>query len=319
MIAITGAGGFIGRHVVRALAGGRCQVRALGRDVGKTKAALAGVEGVEVVEGDVTDVESLSAAFRGCEQVIHLVGIILARHGASFEKIHIKGTANVIEAARHNRIERMILVSGMGAGPKARSRYGRSKWQAEEALRSSGLDYAIVRPSVVFGPDDHFVSDFVRLLGWAPLLVMPGGGRTLLQPVWVEDLAAIIVQLAGRERLGGIEVAVGGAQALSLKKAVRAIMAAVGRRRPLLGLPFWLARWVAFLCEAIMRRPPLTRDQVLMLQEGRFTCDVAPLIEQFGVDLMSFEKGLEILFHKEKNQSGGPPAAAGVGRNLQSR
>lgn len=298
MIIVTGAGGFIGRHVVRALAGRGRQVRAMVRRGKKSEDQFAGLEGIEVVEGDVTDVESLAAAMRGGAQVIHLVGIIQQSAGASFEKIHFKGTANVIEAARQCKIERVIFMSGLGAGAKARSRYGRSKWQAEEALRASGLDFAILRPSMVFGPDDHFVTKFAELARWAPMIALPGGGHTRLQPVWVDDLAEITAQVAARDKLGGEVIKIGGAQEITLKGAVRAIMKAVGRRRPLVSLPVWVMKPAAYACEKLFKRPPITRDQLAMLLDGGYTCEVPPLIEQFGVDLMSFDKGLEKIFDK---------------------
>lgn len=307
MIVVTGAGGFIGRHVVRALAERGRQVRAMvyrrkkSPGLAATTAAglFDGLPGVEVVEANVTDVESLPMVMRGATQVIHLVGIILPAHGASFEKIHFKGTANVIEAARQAKVERIIFMSGLGAGAKARSRYGRSKWQAEEALRSSGMDFAIVRPSMVFGPGDHFVTRFLDLTKRAPLIALPGGGHTRMQPVWAADLAAIVAQLAERESLGGAMVQVGGSQELTLKQAIRAILAAAGRKRPLVSLPYWLMNGIAYACEKTLRHPPVTRDQVAMLRQDSYTCDITPLVEEFGIDLLSFEKGLEIMFEKK--------------------
>jgi uncharacterized protein YbjT (DUF2867 family) len=285
MILVTGAGGFLGRHVVRALVEQGRKVRCFVHR--PEQAELFNGMSVDVADGDVTNVDTLSEAMRGCSTIIHLVGIIVQHHNSTFEKIHFKGTAVVIEAARRNKINRVIFVSGMGASADVPSRYLRSKWQAEEALRSSNLDFIILRPSIIFGPDDSFVKDFERDIRRAPFIPMPGGGKTKIQPVWVDDVAAIIAECAGREELGRRDFDVGGAQELSMKEAVSAIMKASGLRRPLISIPYWMAVLPAFFLELIMTSPPLTREKLLMLRHDAFTCDVTPIIKEFKVDLIS--------------------------------
>ena len=149
--------------------------------------------------------------------------------------------------------------------------------------------------------------DFPRLLAFVEaqlhkvprlrqkLVWVPGVG----QPVWVDDLAEITAQVAARDNLGGEVIKIGGAQEITLKGAVRAIMKAAGRRRPLISLPVWVMKPAAYACEKLFKRPPITRDQLAMLLDGGYTCEVPPLIEQFGVDLKSFDKGLEKLFEKK--------------------
>lgn len=262
MILVTGAGGFVGRHVVRELvrAGGR--VRALVRGT-RRAASLAGLD-CELATGDVTDATSIAGAVDGCDGVVHLVAII---HGSatSFDRVIAGGARNVVEAARAAGVRRLVHLSALGVGEATKDTvpYYRAKWAAEGAVRESGIPHAILRPSFVFGPDGGALPRFLRIARLAPVTPIPGAGIQRLQPIWVDDLARA-VRLA-LDRNGEVEL--GGPDVLDWNELWRRIKRTLGTRRPTLHVPLWALRPQALAFE-LLPNPPLTRDQLTMLTLG---------------------------------------------------
>jgi len=278
-VLVTGGSGFVGREITRQLIAVGHSVRVLAR--GKKPA----VNGVETVTGSVLLPDSLSTACSGCDAVIHLVGIISEVGGQTFERVHAEGTRHLLAAAARAGICRHVQMSALGTRPEAASRYHRSKWDAEQAVRASGLDWTILRPSLIYGPGDGFVNLFVGLSRWSPVLPVIGQGTSLVQPVAVEDVARCFVGALGEPHSIGQTLDVCGPNRLSFNAVLDEILAATGRRRAKLHLPLPLARlqarFLEFLCPRLLgQAPPLNREQIVMLGEDNVG-DPRPAAELF--------------------------------------
>jgi NADH dehydrogenase len=263
LILVTGANGFVGSHVVRALVEGGERVRAMVRDVRGAK-ALEGVD-CELVHGDVTDPDSLAGAVAGCESLVHLVAIIAGRPD-DFDRVIAQGTRNLVTAAEQGGARRFVYVSALGAhDPEAPDvPYYRAKRAAEVAIAGSRLEHVVLRPTFVFGPDGGALPRFIRIAKLAPVTPVVGDGAQRIQPVWVDDAVAA-VRLALRTAERGLVVELGGPDVVDWDELWRRIKDALGTRRPALHLPVWLMRAQAVFLERLPS-PPVTRDQLTMLQ-----------------------------------------------------
>lgn len=261
MILVTGANGFVGRHVVRHLAEDGPPVRAMVRDA-RGAAALEGVP-CELVRGDVTDPASLRAAARGVRTIVHLVAIIEGSP-ATFERVMAAGTGNLVEAARESGVRRIVLMSALGTGPGATVPYFRAKWAAEQTVAGCGIEGVILRPSFIFGADGGALPRFVRIARLSPVTPVIGPGTQRLQPIWIDDVVRAVRLVVEGERANG-PIELGGPETVTWNEMWRRLKAALGTRRPALNVPFWLARGPAALLERLPS-PPLTRDQLRMLE-----------------------------------------------------
>ena len=264
MILITGASGFIGRHVVETLAGNGGRVRALVRSA-RGAAVLDGVD-CELARGDVTDPASLAAATVGVDTVVHLVAIIAGKR-ADFERVIVEGTANVIGAARAAGVRRLVYMSALGTSAQTKDAvpYYQAKWACEQAVQTSGFSHAILRPSFVFGRDGGALPRFLRIARLAPVTPVVAPGTQRLQPIWVDDLARAVELAAGRE--DDLLVELGGPDVVDWNELWRAIKDTLGTRRPSLRIPAALIRPAALVLEQLPD-PPVTRDQLTMLRLG---------------------------------------------------
>lgn len=289
-VLVTGGSGFVGREVIRQLVSAGHVVRVLARGV------KPAVERVEFVKGSVLDPASLGAACAGCETVIHLVGIISEVGEQTYERVHTEGTRHLLAAAKGAGVARFVHMSALGTRPNAVSRYHRSKWLAEEAVRASGLAGTVFRPSLIYGPGDGFVNLFARMSRWSPILPVIGHGLGLLQPVPVAEVARCFVGALMEPRSVGRTFDICGPEPLTFVAVLDEILAATHRRRWKLHLPLPLARlqarFLEFVFPALLgQAPPLNRDQILMLDEDNVG-DPWPVAELFGYTPAPFPESL---------------------------
>ena len=289
MILVTGASGFVGRHVVRELAASGAHVRAMVR----TARGAAAVDGVdcELVRGDVTDPASLRVAARGMRTIVHLVAIVEGSP-ATFERVMAAGTGNLLEAARESGVRRIVLMSALGTGPGATVPYFRAKWAAEQAVAGYGIDHAVLRPSFVFGTDGGALPRFARIARLFPLTPVIGPGTQRVQPIWIDDLVRAVRLAVDADGIDG-PVELGGPEAVTWMELWRRLKAALGTRRPAIHVPFWLARGPAALFERV---PPalVTRDQLRMLEgPDNIVSDGGSSMRRLGLgDLVSLDDQL---------------------------
>ena len=292
LVAVTGGTGFVGRHIVDQLSRRGHRVRALARTSGGVRRLAA--RGAEVVAGTLADAAALHTLLEGADAAVHLVGIIVESGGSggTFAAVHVDGTRRVLEAARDTGVRRLVHMSAVGARPDTRAtRYHRTKWQAEELVRSSGLSAAIFRPSLINGPENAPVRTLARAHRWLPVVPVFGDGRFPTQPVWIEDVALAFALAVERHDLAGT-FELGGPDVLTFEQFVRAIGRAAGHPRPLIHVPLGIVRLAARLCDPLGRLAPITSDQLRMLVEGAATPRNA-IESVFGITPLAFEEGLK--------------------------
>lgn len=270
MILLTGGTGFVGSHLARRLAVSGEKVRCLLRQASPRFERIKGLD-VEIANGDVTDAPSLPPALEGVETVIHLVAIIREVGGATFESVNYGGTKNLLEACRRAGVRRFIYMSNIGAGPDARFSFLYSKWKAEEEVRRSGLNYTVFRSSIIFGEGDEFINRLAGIVRKSPVAPVVGSGRSLFQPIWVEDAVTCFLKALQDSSTIGQAIPIGGPEHLSIKEIIRLIVQTLGVRRLLVPMPIFIMYPVAFLGEALLPNPPVTRGQLTQLALDNIT------------------------------------------------
>jgi NADH dehydrogenase len=269
VILVTGATGFVGSEILRRASRRGWRVRGLARHPDRVQ-ELGLLPHVELFRGDVTDPDELDEAMEGVTAVVHLVGIIAATSEQGFEKVHVEGTRAALDAAARAGVPRFVHMSALGA-PEGRgvTAYFRTKWEAEEAVRASGLSATVFRPSLVFGRDSELFGPLARVVRWSPVVPLPGGGRQRFQPVWVGDVAECFLQAARMERSPEPVYEAAGPEVLDLRDVVGALADAMGRRRPaIVPLPMAPLKGLASVGEKVLPSAPVTADQLRMLELG---------------------------------------------------
>jgi uncharacterized protein YbjT (DUF2867 family) len=287
---LTGATGFVGGHMLHRLLAEGHSVSALVRNPEKANRLEA--RGVELVRGDVVQADGLDEGLKGSDAAIHLVGIIVENGNATFENVHYLGTRNVVEAAKRNGIRRFIQMSALGVRADGVAPYQTTKWKAEEVVRQSGIPYCILRPSVIFGPDDGFVTQMLDVMRKAPLFrPVPGDGKPRYRPIFIDDLTECFSRALVLESATNKAIGLGGADELSLNQILAEIALQAGIRKPAVHVPLPLMFMGAAIAQRLPGRPPVTVDQLRMLREGS-TCEIGPMIEILSVRPRGFREGL---------------------------
>jgi len=287
---VTGGTGFIGPHVVHALRARETDVRALVRN--PARASRLAAWGAELATGDVTDPASLRAACEGVDTVVHLVAIIRGRP-EDFQRVMAQGTRNVVAAAQEAGARRFVLASALGLDERSKDSvpYFAAKWEMEKAVRESGLEHVIFRPSFVFGRDGGVLPTFVRLARYAPLTPIIGSGRRRLQPIWVEDLADYYALATTEQAATNRTFELGGPDAVSWNEFWERLKRVLGVRRPSVHVPVGLMRGQATLTERLPGAP-VSRDQLTMLELGDNVVTDPSAVETFQLPLVSLDEQL---------------------------
>jgi uncharacterized protein YbjT (DUF2867 family) len=285
VILVAGGTGYVGTHVVHALRAAELPVRVLARKPEKQDQLRAW--GCEVVQGDLTDPESLRRAVEGCETVVHLVAILLGSREA-FERIMVQGTRDLVEAAKGADVRRLVLMSALGAEEgREVAPYFHAKWEEEQAVKYSGLEHVIFRPSFVFGGDGGLLPQQIRIVRYSP--VTPILSRHRMQPIWVDDVAAFLIAAVSAGEAANRTFDLGGPDRLSWADLHALIRKTLGKRRLAFTMPPGLLKAGATVGQLL---PPLNgaRSAVEMLDLGDSVCDPQPAIEAFGVRPIGIEE-----------------------------
>ncbi|MFD1704791.1 complex I NDUFA9 subunit family protein [Methylopila henanensis] len=267
LVTVFGGSGFVGRHVVRALArdGWRVRVAVRRPDLAGHLQPLGGVGQISAVQANLRFPESVAQAVAGASAVVNLVGILAESGKQSFEAVQATGPRLVAEAAAEAGAQRFVQMSAIGADRAGKAAYGRSKAAGEQAVQDVYPDAVVLRPSIVFGPEDSFFNRFAGMARIAPALPLIGGGKTRFQPVFVGDVARAVALGASGEAAGGPAYELGGPQVLTFEEILRYVLKVTGRSRPLVNLPFGLAKLQGRILEKLSGAL-LTEDQVVMLE-----------------------------------------------------
>ncbi len=288
-VLVTGGTGFVGSRVVHALRAHGNEVRALVRR--PEQAGSLRPLGVEVAAGDVTEAASLQAAAAGCTHVVHLVSILKGAP-ADFDRVMIRGTQSLVAAARDAGVERFVLMSALGTDERTKDLvpYYGAKWAMEQEVAGSGLAYTTFRPSFVFGKGGALAT-FVKQVRYSPVVTVIGDGSQRIQPIWVDDLAEHVARSLELPDAANRTFELGGREVVTWDELYRRIAATLGKRRPLVHVPFGIARTGARLTQWAPGAP-LTTDQIAMIAAGDNVVSSPDAADTFKLPLLPLDEQL---------------------------
>jgi uncharacterized protein YbjT (DUF2867 family) len=289
LVTIFGGSGFVGRHTVRALAKAGWRIRVAVRYPNQAFFLKpAGTVGqIAPLKCDVTDPDQVAAAVHGADAVVNLCGLLVPR-GQGFEDVHCDGARNIAQAAARAGVKALVHVSAIGADSESHSQYAQTKATGEINVRAGFPGATILRPSIIFGPEDDFFNRFASMARFVPGLPLIGGGKTRFQPVFVGDVAAAIAAALDSEAARGKSYELGGPTVYSFKELLQIICRETGRKRLLVPLPFGLALFKSFFLQ-MMPKPLLTPDQVRLLQHDNVVSPTALGLADLGITPNSVE------------------------------
>lgn len=285
LVTVFGGGGFLGRHVAQMLMERGARVRIAQRDLASAMRVqpLGGLGQKQFVAADIRKPQNVARAIAGSDMVINLVGVL----NGDFEGSHHDGAANVAKAAADAGVRALVHVSAIGADPQSPSAYGRSKAAGEAAVNAAFPQATIIRPSILFGPEDQFLNRFAQLISSLPVVPVIGA-ETKFQPVFVGDVAQAIAQAVDKPGLhGGKTYELGGPKQLSMMELNRWIAKVIGRQRSFIAMPASVASMIAGL--GFLPGAPITRDQYAMLQKDNVVSTGAPGLAELGVNATPME------------------------------
>lgn len=272
LVVVFGGSGFIGKQVVRALAkrGYRVRIAMRRPHLGAELRVMGDVGQVQLVQANVRFPQSVDAALEEADAVVNLVAVMYENGNQNFETLHIEAAEAIAQAAAKRGIKRIVHMSALGAAPKG-ARYARTKYRGERAVLEAAPTATILRPSIVFGPEDKFFNRFAEMATLAPALPLIGGGKTKFQPIFVGDVADAVAAAVGKREAQGRVFELGGPRTYTFKQLLQFITAEIDRPRPLVPLPFVFAHPIGLLTNWIFKLipfadPPITGDQVTLLK-----------------------------------------------------
>ena len=299
-ITVFGGSGFLGRRIVLGLAAGGAAVRVAVR-YPERASHLEGAAGngtVELLRADVWDEKSVVRAVRDSGSVINTVGHYVEKSGATFDAVHGQGALHVARQAGEAGVRRLIHISGLGADPSSDSPYVKARGIGEALVREAFVDATILRPSVIFGPEDAFFNRLFDMARLAPVLPLFGRGLTKLQPVFVDDVAEACALALADPVTAGKVYELGGLGIYTYADLLRLVVERTGRNRLLLPVPFFVWEGMAALM-AILPNPPLTQDQVKLMKGDNVVGAAALTLAELGIAPASVEDILPTYFNPD--------------------
>jgi uncharacterized protein YbjT (DUF2867 family) len=295
MILITGATGYIGRHLVARLVQQGERPRCVVRDLKRAAQVLPAAQ-VDLVQGDTTQPGTLRLVMQGVDTVIHTAFITADRKqstGNHYDTTNVEGTANVVKAAKAAGVNRIIAVSGLGTKPAKPGSYMQGRYLAEQMIKESGMTWTIIQPSVLFGKDAPFVKGLADLIRTSPVVPLIGGGKMMFQPIYVEDVVSIIIEVLQQpERTAGKTFTIGGPDYYSFTTIVTMLAHAMRKRRIMAPAPRALVGIGAAVMETVLPRPPLTKAAMTLFTFDNTTA-INAVERDFGFTPVSFKRYLE--------------------------
>jgi len=300
---IAGGTGFIGSHLINALGKGEYAARCLVRT--EERALVCKKADFEVAVGDITDRESLRGKIEGCDIAVHLVGIIEEKGGMTFEKVHIEGTKNLIDEAKKANIKHIFYQSALGASLNSPAKYHKTKAEAEEIVKESGISYTIFRPSLVVGKGDGFTEKLKELINLGPFVLVPGSGNAKFQPIYVEDWVKCFMEVfSDASRITHYASRIyefGGIEHLTYNEIIIQIMEAMNVNKPLVHLPLGAVKIslpLSTITKSIgnlfgKKMPSATKEQLMLLQSDNI-CDKDSVKKIFGFTPMPFGDAVKL-------------------------
>jgi len=284
LVTIFGGSGFLGRHMVRALANDGWRIRVAVRRPNNASflTPMGRVGQIQLVKANVHDEAAVGAALKGAEAAINLVGILYQSGSQRFDAMHVEAAERIAGRAAALGVKRLLHVSALGVERNERSRYAQTKALGETRVREAYPGATIFRPSVVFGPEDDFFNKFAWLARLSPALPLIGGGRTKFQPVFVGDVARAAVKALDDQSTAGKTYELGGPEIMTLKEIMELVLKETRRNRILLPIPFGLAR-VKAVALGLLPKPLLTLDQVRLLETDNVVSEGAGTFRELGI------------------------------------
>lgn len=301
---VFGGSGFLGRHIVRSLArdGYRIRIAVRRPTLAYRLPVMGDVGQIEIVQANVRDEDSVARAVEGAHSCVNCVGILYPKGRQTFEALHDEGAGRVARTARKAGVERLVHLSAIGAVADSPAAYGRTKAAGEAAVRAAFPAASILRPSVVFGPEDEFFNRFATMASQAPALPLIGGGKTRFQPVFVSDVASAVTQALAEPKSAGTKFELGGPAIYSFEELMRLMLAVIERKKPLVPISFGAARMIGGLGDLIARispfAPPLTTDQVELLRTDNVVTGGALGLTDLGVTPNAMESILPTYLYR---------------------
>lgn len=289
---VFGASGFLGRHVTRELAARGWRIRAAVRKPNEANflRPLGRVGQIDLVQSNIRNRPSVEEAIAGADAVVNLVGILAPTGAQTFDAVQTEGARNIAEMAKTVGVSNLVHVSAIGADAESESQYARTKAEGEAAMRAAVPGTTILRPSIVFGPQDDFFNRFAAMAQTAPALPLIGGGKTRFQPIYVDDVAECVAAALDTPALQGQTYELGGPQVATFKELLELMLKIIGRRRLLLPIPFPVALTMGgvgdFLSIVPFVQAPITKDQVVLLKSDNvvgLTGEDLGTIADFGI------------------------------------
>jgi len=318
MILVTGATGFVGRHLIRRLGttgeGVRCLVRP-----GSPGLLWLQEQSVEVAPGSLLNAAAVAGACRGIRKIVHLAAPTNEGNDQVVEQLHRQGVDILMQAARAARVERLIMLSPLGTASSAGRPFLRSRGQAEDLLRESRLPFVILQSSLIFGRNDRLISGMLRLLQRTGLMLIPGTGKTMLQPIWVGDVVSCLLRALSDEEMLDRTIPIGGPQHLTYEEIAEQVAKMLNLPRVKIHLSRRMVSWMARLLSGVGQNPFLGYRHLELLEVGTITA-LDAVRRNFGFQPMPLIEGVAYqLMPTTEQGSQRPPSGVVRGSRTRNR